>query len=137
MGNRLTQIATRTGDAGTTGLGNNQRVSKNSLRVHVVHEERAFEGISLDINLSGLRLSLGQDQILPSQALLGLKLYMPRSSLEEFRNQQPISLSGRVMWLRKDGEHTLYGIQFENLNEASRQALRQAVTYFNKAPEYQ
>jgi len=27
MGNRLTQIATRTGDAGTTGLGNNQRVS--------------------------------------------------------------------------------------------------------------
>jgi cob(I)alamin adenosyltransferase len=38
MGNRLTQIATRTGDAGTTGLGNNQRVSKNSLRVHAMGE---------------------------------------------------------------------------------------------------
>ena len=36
MGNRLTQIATRTGDAGTTGLGNNLRVSKNSLRVHAM-----------------------------------------------------------------------------------------------------
>ncbi|MCX7815473.1 MAG: cob(I)yrinic acid a,c-diamide adenosyltransferase [Tepidimonas ignava] len=36
MGHRLTQIATRTGDAGTTGLGNNQRVSKNSLRVHAM-----------------------------------------------------------------------------------------------------
>lgn len=36
MSNRLTQIATRTGDAGTTGLGNNQRVSKNSLRVHAM-----------------------------------------------------------------------------------------------------
>lgn len=36
MGNRLTQIATRTGDAGTTGLGNNQRVSKSSLRVHAM-----------------------------------------------------------------------------------------------------
>ncbi len=36
MGNRLTQITTRTGDAGTTGLGNNQRVSKNSLRVHAM-----------------------------------------------------------------------------------------------------
>ncbi len=36
MGNRLTQIATRTGDAGSTGLGNNQRVSKNSLRVHAM-----------------------------------------------------------------------------------------------------
>ncbi len=38
MGKRLTQIATRTGDAGTTGLGNNQRVSKNSLRVHAMGE---------------------------------------------------------------------------------------------------
>lgn len=36
MGNRLTQIATRTGDAGTTGLGNQQRVSKNSLRIHAM-----------------------------------------------------------------------------------------------------
>lgn len=32
MGNRLTQIATRTGDDGTTGLGNNTRVSKASGR---------------------------------------------------------------------------------------------------------
>jgi len=38
MGNRLTQIATRTGDAGTTGLGDNSRVSKNSLRVHAMGE---------------------------------------------------------------------------------------------------
>ncbi len=38
MGNRLTQIATRTGDAGTTGLGDNTRVSKNSLRVHSLGE---------------------------------------------------------------------------------------------------
>ncbi|MDP2419584.1 MAG: cob(I)yrinic acid a,c-diamide adenosyltransferase [Hydrogenophaga sp.] len=38
MGNRLTQIATRTGDAGTTGLGDNTRVSKNSLRVHAMGE---------------------------------------------------------------------------------------------------
>ena len=36
MGNRLSQIATRTGDNGTTGLGNNQRVSNNSLRVHAM-----------------------------------------------------------------------------------------------------
>ncbi len=36
MGKRLTQIATRTGDNGTTGLGDNTRVSKNSLRVHAM-----------------------------------------------------------------------------------------------------
>ena len=38
MGQRLTQIATRTGDDGTTGLGDNTRVSKNSRRVHAMGE---------------------------------------------------------------------------------------------------
>lgn len=36
MGNRLTQIATRTGDDGTTGLGDNTRVSKNASRVRAM-----------------------------------------------------------------------------------------------------
>ena len=36
MGKRLTQIATRTGDNGTTGLGDNTRVAKNHLRVHAM-----------------------------------------------------------------------------------------------------
>ncbi|NBX54494.1 MAG: cob(I)yrinic acid a,c-diamide adenosyltransferase [Betaproteobacteria bacterium] len=38
MGNRLSQIATRTGDDGTTGLGDNRRVRKDSLRVHAMGE---------------------------------------------------------------------------------------------------
>ncbi|MGH8831963.1 MAG: cob(I)yrinic acid a,c-diamide adenosyltransferase [Polaromonas sp.] len=36
MANRLSKIATRTGDNGTTGLGDNTRVSKDSLRVHAM-----------------------------------------------------------------------------------------------------
>jgi len=36
MGNRLSQIATRTGDDGSTGLGDNTRVPKNSLRVQAM-----------------------------------------------------------------------------------------------------
>src|SRR5438105_6660560 len=38
MGKRLTQIATRTGDDGTTGLGDNTRVGKDHLRVHAMGE---------------------------------------------------------------------------------------------------
>lgn len=36
MGQRLTQIATRTGDNGTTGLGDNTRVPKHHLRVQAM-----------------------------------------------------------------------------------------------------
>src|SRR5689334_24991486 len=36
MGQRLTQIATRTGDDGTTGLGDGSRVPKDHLRVQAM-----------------------------------------------------------------------------------------------------
>ncbi len=55
MSNRLTSIATRTGDNGTTGLGNNQRVGKNSVRVHAmgdVDELNSHIGLLLCENLS-------------------------------------------------------------------------------------
>ena len=50
MCHRLSKIYTRTGDAGTTGLGNGNRVSKNSLRIHTlgeVDEANAAIGIML------------------------------------------------------------------------------------------
>ena len=37
-GNRLTKIVTRTGDAGTTGLGDGTRTTKDSLRIHAIGE---------------------------------------------------------------------------------------------------
>lgn len=38
MGNRLSKIVTRTGDAGTTGLGDGSRVSKDDLRIEAIGE---------------------------------------------------------------------------------------------------
>jgi len=38
MANRLSQIATRTGDDGTTGLGDGQRVPKDHLRIQALGE---------------------------------------------------------------------------------------------------
>ncbi|MDR3323226.1 MAG: cob(I)yrinic acid a,c-diamide adenosyltransferase [Zoogloeaceae bacterium] len=38
MGNRLSKIITRTGDAGSTGLGDGSRTRKDSLRIHAIGE---------------------------------------------------------------------------------------------------
>ena len=38
MSNRLSKIVTRTGDAGTTGLGDGSRVAKDGLRIEVIGE---------------------------------------------------------------------------------------------------
>ncbi|MDE0926649.1 MAG: cob(I)yrinic acid a,c-diamide adenosyltransferase [Methylophilaceae bacterium] len=50
MGNRLSKIYTRTGDSGTTGLGDGTRVPKDSLRIHAmgdVDELNSVIGIML------------------------------------------------------------------------------------------
>ncbi len=36
MGNRLSKIVTKTGDSGTTGLGDGQRVAKDSIRIEAM-----------------------------------------------------------------------------------------------------
>lgn len=54
MGNRLSKIYTRTGDKGTTGLGNGDRVDKDSLRVEAygtVDELNSAAGLVLAAEL--------------------------------------------------------------------------------------
>ncbi len=56
MGNRLSKIYTRTGDDGTTGLGDGSRVAKNSLRVEAygtVDEANSCLGLLLASELPG------------------------------------------------------------------------------------
>jgi cob(I)alamin adenosyltransferase len=56
MGNRLSKIYTRTGDKGTTGLGDGSRVEKHSLRVEAygtVDELNSAVGLVLAADLPG------------------------------------------------------------------------------------
>ena len=62
MGNRLSKIATRTGDDGTTGLGDGTRTGKDSLRIHAlgeVDELNSHLGVLLTETLpDGIRAAL-------------------------------------------------------------------------------
>lgn len=63
MGNRLTKISTRTGDDGTTGLGDGSRINKDSLRIAAigsVDEANSAIGMVLAIDAipAALRRSL-------------------------------------------------------------------------------
>ena len=66
MGNRLSKIATRTGDDGTTGLGDGSRVDKDSLRVQAmgdVDEMNSHLGLLLVEDMpAALREELGTIQ---------------------------------------------------------------------------
>lgn len=62
MGNRLSKIATRTGDDGTTGLGDGTRTGKDSQRIHAlgeVDELNSHIGVLLTETLpDGIRTAL-------------------------------------------------------------------------------
>ncbi|MCE1171293.1 MAG: cob(I)yrinic acid a,c-diamide adenosyltransferase [Azovibrio sp.] len=67
MGNRLSKIITRTGDAGTTGLGDGSRVNKDSLRIHAIGEVD-------ELNSSlGLLLAEAELPAAVREALLGIQ----------------------------------------------------------------
>ncbi len=83
MGHRLSQIATRTGDDGTTGLADGTRLSKNHLRVHAmgeVDELNSWIGVLLtevtDQNIQQLLIQI-QHHLFD----LGGELSMPANSL--------------------------------------------------------
>ncbi len=152
MGNRLTQIATRTGDAGTTGLGNNQRVSKNSLRVHAMGDvdelnshigvllcEPMSEGVRALLveiqhqlfNLGG-ELSIPGFELLKPEAVLALddalathNEQLPR--LQEFilpAGTRGASLAHVCRTVARRAERSVVALgQEEALNEAPRQYL--------------
>lgn len=84
MGYRLSKIVTRTGDDGTTGLGNGERVPKTSLRIDAigdVDELNATIGLALT-KLSPIQygqplLRLTQDRLFD----LGGELSMPGTTI--------------------------------------------------------
>jgi cob(I)alamin adenosyltransferase len=83
MGNRLSKIYTRTGDKGTTGLGDGSRVDKDSLRVEAygtVDELNSAVGLVLSADLPSNvrdRLTRIQHELFD----LGGELCMPGTAL--------------------------------------------------------
>lgn len=54
MGNRLSSIYTKTGDDGTTGLGNGERIDKSSIRVDVMGDIDELNSLCGVLEASGI-----------------------------------------------------------------------------------
>ena len=104
MGHRLSKIATRTGDDGTTGLGDGSRVSKDTLRVEAmgsVDELNCALGVLLS---AGLSVAGAEDCLIEIQHDLfdlGGELAIPGTRLIE---------PARVAWLDARLEHFNVGL---------------------------
>ncbi len=108
--------------------------AENSLRVNLRHADKSFEAVSHDLSLSGMRLDLNAD--LPEASLIELDLFLPRPTLDEFRQQTPLKLQGRVKWKKSNEGKGQYGIAFEHLHAGQQDALKRCIQYFEKSEVY-
>ena len=152
MANRLTQIATRLGDNGTTGLGDNTRVSKDSLRVRAMGDvdelnssigvllcEAMPEGVrTLLVEVQHQLFNLGGELSIPGFELLKLEAVAQLdAALEEHNAALPrlaefilpagsraASLAHVCRTTARRAERTVVALgELESLNDAPRQYL--------------
>ncbi len=104
MGNRLSKIVTRTGDSGTTGLGDGSRTSKDSFRIQAIGDIDELNCVigmvlthELPAELTGPLQQIQQELFevggelsMPGHALLDTKRIIQLDKwVEEFNNQLP------------------------------------------------
>lgn len=117
MGNRLTKIYTRTGDDGSTGLGDGTRVSKGSVRIEVIGDLDELNS-QMGLLLSEDRTMEFRERLRPIQHLLfdlGGELSVPQvktldehgvTFLEEFIDELNSSLPPLKEFILPGGNRT-------------------------------
>lgn len=105
---------------------------RSSVLLTVVQGSITLEGVSDDISPGGIRLRLSER--INKQIPVEIKAFMPRADVNEYVNQNPVSLRGQVVWHEQKGDWHHYGVKFENLSAASNAAIVACLQFFE--PRY-
>ncbi len=108
--------------------------AQNSLLVKVLQSGATLDAVSSDFSLTGLRLRLHQQANEREQ--VDLALYVPHEEMTHYENQEPLRLKGRISWQKREGGNYLCGVEFVNVDENTRNKLRQCFAFFNKNAEF-
>lgn len=108
----------------------------NKLLVRVDLGDRLEEGLTADLSLGGMRLRLQRDVGVASGELLSLQLQVPCEDLAEYRTREPLRITGRVKWQKKEEGGCVYGIEFEGVGLKETAELQRCFDYFDHASRY-
>jgi methyl-accepting chemotaxis protein len=103
-------------------------------RVSVQHQAGYLEGSCLDLSLSGLKLRL-RNKVASGQPIT-CRLYLPYDELDAYQEQEPLTLPGKVVWQRTEDGYNLHGVQFDDLQPAKLEQLKQCFEYFRRKPVF-
>ncbi|QEL57807.1 PilZ domain-containing protein [Chromobacterium paludis] len=111
------------------------RINQNLL-VQVREGDRLRDAITADFSLSGMQLRLP----LPLEAQLNkplqLLLQLPHDSKEDYIKQDPVELTGKVLWSRDTANGHLYGLTFLSPSAEQQEMLKRCFEYYSHSPTF-
>jgi len=108
----------------------------NHLLVRLDDQGSEREAITADFSLSGMRLRVPQPLKSNASDTLRMRIMMPADGLDEYEHQNPLEISGRVLWTRDSDEGVLYGVEFQAVGAQQSEQLARCFAFFNHKPTY-
>ena len=108
--------------------------ANHTLLVHAFQEGRLIESLAKDFSLTGLKLMLTGE--VDERKNLDMEILLPSADAESYMKQDPLKISGRIAWIRMDGEDRMCGVEFVGQSESQTREIKRCFEFFNKKPEY-
>lgn len=106
----------------------------NRLLVQARQGGDMIECSSLDFSLTGMRLALSER--LDEKKMLDMEVFLPQENLQQYEQQTPLKLRGRINWQRTVNGKNQCGIAFDGVTENANRKMRECFLHFNKTPEF-
>lgn len=112
--------------------GNQRRFqrARHNLHVNIKFEGKMVSALAKDFSMGGVLLSVSDSLQFDKGEMLHLEVTPPVDELDQYLNQLPFSVTGRIVRVERVGREFLYGLSFENLSKASESSLRKALEFY-------
>jgi methyl-accepting chemotaxis protein len=107
---------------------------QNHLRVRVEVDGKFLEGTSKDFSMTGMQLRMNESVDFDKK--VRLQIYIPYTDLQEYQNQQPVKIDGKVLWTGQDEKYHSWGIDFIDVQSDQEDWMKKCFDFFNKSPYY-
>ena len=114
-------------------LRTSPRVDRH-LRVSAVQNKLSYESICRDFSMTGIQLRTKEK--LDPKAKLQLSVYLPYGNLSDYGNQEPLKLTGKIVWQKTEEVGYACGVKFDELDPAQRKKMQACFHYYNRPAEY-
>jgi methyl-accepting chemotaxis protein len=104
--------------------------AQNRLRVVVCQNGMDFDALTTDFSMVGARLVTKRR--LMENAPVAISLFMPHEDVDQYQAQEPLQLTGRVVWQKADGHSFRCGLEYAPFDDTKRLQLEQCFEYFGK-----